>query len=71
MCPTSLFPICPSGSPTLCPKVVSSADGYLEYKESTYGVFALSMAETLGFFEIPHPSRIIKITFFEIFKFLI
>ena len=40
------------------------------YKESIKGVFALSMADTLGSGEVPHPSRIIKITFlfmFEIF----
>ena len=35
-----------------------------------YGVLALSIADKSGFLDIPQPSKIIRITFFEIFKSL-
>src|SRR5690606_39786396 len=63
MCPTSEFPICPSGKPTFNPSVRNWANGYFLYKLSIKGVFAWSMADTLGSGAVPHPSKIIKSTF--------
>src|SRR3972149_3015838 len=63
-CPTSEFPICPSGSPTERPDVSRVVPGYSLKSRVRLGVLASAMAlpSFLGF--IPHPSRTMRHTFF-------
>ena len=66
MCPTSLFPIWPSGRPTCIPSVYKSLWEKFSYKLSIKGVRAKSTADTAGLGAFPQPSRIIKRVFFDI-----
>src|SRR3954453_20015477 len=59
-CPTSLLPICPSGSPTALPHAVSCVCGYVAQRSSNTGVLARSTALPGPGGAMPHPSRITR-----------
>ena len=63
-CPTSEFPICPSGNPTDIPLACNSLCGYLATNLSKFSFFAASTAFPSPFGAIPNPSNIINITGF-------
>ena len=69
MCPTSLFPICPSGRPTARPEVFMSAFGTFLNNQSYVGFFAAANALNSLLSLYPMPSVITKIVFCAIFKF--
>src|SRR5712664_949962 len=57
VCPTSLFPICPSGSPTASPLVCSCETGNRSASLSRFGVPCSRMAFPSRRAEFPQPSR--------------
>src|SRR5712691_2124163 len=57
VCPTSLFPICPSGSPTASPLVCSCETGNCSASLSRFGVPCSRMAFPSRRAEFPQPSR--------------
>src|SRR5512137_136037 len=59
-CPTSEFPICPSGKPTDIPEVPISTHGYSEQSRVMLGVLARAMALSSERGFTPQPSRIIS-----------
>src|SRR6056297_4175768 len=62
VCPTSEFPICPVGSPTSGPWVISVACGQSDHMRSKFGVSAKAGALALVWSDRPHPSRMHKTT---------
>ena len=61
-CPTSLFPICPSGNPTAFPQAFKVVVGYMAIKSSKLGVFANLTAFPSTRSVNPYPSKIHKTT---------
>ena len=65
VCPTSEFPICPSGSPTSYPDVSTKQCGQVASRLCQLGVCPCSMALSgVTFARYPQPSRINSITGF-------
>src|SRR6478736_4988451 len=60
--PTSLLPICPSGSPTARPEADSSVHGYWLMRPSQVGVSARAMAFPSRSRRYPHPSSTMSAT---------
>src|SRR5689334_22225085 len=61
-CPTSLLPICPSGSPTACPDALSSVRGAFAQRRCQMGVAPSSTALPSRPGRKPQPSSTIKTT---------
>ena len=62
-CPTSLFPIWPSGSPTCSPWVTKVAWPWVCTRPSKTGVFAVCTALLASGVPRPHPSRMTRAVF--------
>ena len=61
VCPTSEFPICPSGNPTAAPLASICATGHIFLSLSKFGFFAKFTAFPSSFEFSPNPSNIINI----------